>query len=109
MKYFTWIYNNVEYREVDPMDPVPVADENQGKPLYEALGMTLNEAQQVSTDYAWNKIRNQRDVLIAETDWVSGDDVPQSLKDKFYTYRQALRDITTQTDPQNIVWPEKPE
>jgi len=24
------------------------------------------------------------------------------------TYRQALRDITTQTDPDNITWPEKP-
>lgn len=109
MKYHIWTFNNVEYREVDPLLSIPIADENQGKPLYEVLGMTLEEATQVSLDYTWHRVRQERDRRIAETDWVSGDDVPQALKDKFYTYRQALRDITTQTDPQNIVWPEKPE
>jgi hypothetical protein len=46
--------------------------------------------------------------LLAETDWVGGTDVPEAIKTTWNTYRQALRDITTQTDPDNITWPTKP-
>ena len=54
-------------------------------------------------------VRKQRDILLAETDWVSGEDVPQVLKDKWYDYRQALRDVTkTATNLDNVVWPTKP-
>ena len=59
-------------------------------------------------DRAWKCVRKQRDTLIAETDWVGGSDVPDALKTKWNTYRQALRDITSQTDPENIIWPTKP-
>jgi hypothetical protein len=53
--------------------------------------------------------RKMRDMLLKETDWVSGEDTPQSIKDTWFPYRQALRDITTQEGwPLNIVWPEKP-
>tara|TARA_R100001443_G_scaffold22575_1_gene34816 strand:- start:690 stop:980 length:291 start_codon:yes stop_codon:yes gene_type:complete len=57
-------------------------------------------------------LRNERNNLLAETDWVGGTDVPQSLKDVWQTYRQALRDIT-KTEPvdmalSNITFPTKP-
>jgi hypothetical protein len=53
--------------------------------------------------------RAKRDQLLKETDWVSGEDVSQNIKDKWFPYRQALRDITSQEGwPMNIVWPEKP-
>jgi len=53
--------------------------------------------------------KQTRNNLLAETDWVSGEDVPQSIKDKWFPYRQALRDITESEGwPMNIVWPEKP-
>lgn len=54
-------------------------------------------------------LRSRRDMLLKETDWVAGDDVPQVLKDKFYVYRQALRDITNDfTSLNDVVWPIKP-
>ena len=52
-------------------------------------------------------VRKQRDDLLAETDWVGGTDVPQAIKTTWNTYRQALRDITTQTDPDSITLPIK--
>lgn len=50
-------------------------------------------------------VRQERNKLLAESDWTAGDDVPQSIKDLYRPYRQALRDITTL---QHIVFPNKP-
>ena len=56
-------------------------------------------------------LRMQRNNLIAETDWMGNSDVTMSTAWK--DYRQALRDITTQTPSDdtlsNIKWPTKPE
>ena len=56
----------------------------------------------------WGEIREIRDTLLTETDWVSGDDVPTGHKTKWQAYRQALRDVTNQSDPYNITWPTEP-
>ena len=56
-------------------------------------------------------LREQRNQLLAETDWMGNSDVTMSADWK--TYRQALRDITSQTpsddEMSNITWPKKPE
>ena len=56
-------------------------------------------------------LREQRNILLAETDWMGNSDVTMSTAWK--NYRQALRDITktTPTDDalSNITWPNKPE
>ena len=70
--------------------------------------LTENEISTIVTSQAWKCVRKQRDILIAETDWVGGSDVPEALKNKWNTYRQQLRDITNQSDPENINWPTKP-
>lgn len=57
----------------------------------------------------WIIIKSQRNALLAESDWTQLSDVSITNKDQWITYRQALRDITTQTDPFNIIWPSKPE
>ena len=57
----------------------------------------------------WIVVRNERDRRIAETDWTQYQDISLALKVYWAPYRQALRDITTQPDPFNIVWPEQPE
>jgi len=51
--------------------------------------------------------RRNRDAMLRESDWVAGEDVPQAIKDLWFPYRQALRDITKLT-AENFVWPEKP-
>jgi hypothetical protein len=68
---------------------------------------------------AWNndapnrrmaELRRQRDALLVETDWMANSDV--TMSDAWATYRQALRDITTQTPNDdalsNITFPTKP-
>ncbi|MDB2441752.1 phage tail assembly chaperone [Candidatus Pelagibacter bacterium] len=70
-------------------------------------------------ELAWNndvsnrrmaELRRQRDALLAETDWMANSDV--TMSDAWITYRQALRDITSQTPIDdalsNITFPTKP-
>tara|TARA_B000000609_G_scaffold133777_1_gene108910 strand:+ start:316 stop:585 length:270 start_codon:yes stop_codon:yes gene_type:complete len=54
----------------------------------------------------WQWVRNHRNFLLGETDWRSSSDL--TLSDDWKNYRQALRDITTQSDPYNITWPTEP-
>lgn len=56
----------------------------------------------------WNIVRDQRNALLAQSDWTQLPDVPLATKEAWATYRQALRDITDQSDPFNIVWPTPP-
>ena len=58
----------------------------------------------------WNVVRDQRNVLLASTDWTQLTDVAltNTQTADWATYRQALRDVTLQTDPFAIVWPDQP-
>ena len=66
------------------------------------------------TDDAPNRrmadLRRQRDALLIETDYMGNSDV--TMSDAWTTYRQALRDITSQTPSDdalsNITFPTKP-
>ena len=52
-------------------------------------------------------IREGRDKLLQETDWMGNSDV--AMSDDWKTYRQALRDLpATTTDPANPVYPTPP-
>ena len=52
-------------------------------------------------------VRNQRDRLLAETDWMALSDV--TMSSEMTTYRQALRDITDNaTSLDDVTWPTKP-
>ena len=52
-------------------------------------------------------LREQRDIMLKETDWMAGQDRTMSQAEK--DYRQALRDITdTYSDLDTVVWPTKP-
>lgn len=55
----------------------------------------------------WVEIRGQRNKELQDTDWTQLPDAPAD-KTAYEVYRQALRDVTTQTDPFNLVWPVKP-
>ena len=55
-------------------------------------------------------LRNKRNILLAETDWMANSDV--TMSSDWRTYRQALRDIT-KTEPvdmalSNITFPTNP-
>ena len=75
---------------------------------------SLESKEQAWADDAPNRrmaeLRRLRDILLAETDWMANSDV--TMSDAWSTYRQALRDITTQTPSDdalsNITFPTKP-
>lgn len=58
----------------------------------------------------WRNVRLERDARLLASDWVvvraaeSGQPVPGA----WTTYRQALRDVTGQSDPFGIAWPVAP-
>jgi hypothetical protein len=62
------------------------------------------------SDAQWAGVRVERDKLLYECDWTQASDVAlaSSKVIEWQTYRQQLRDITTQSDPLNITWPTKP-
>lgn len=57
----------------------------------------------------WVVIRTQRNQRLQATDWTQLADIPQETKLLWEPYRQALRDVTAQLDPFNIVWPVPPQ
>jgi hypothetical protein len=64
------------------------------------------EELQARIDTQWQVIRSQRNQMLKDTDWTQVEDSPVN-KLAWATYRQALRDITEQTDPFNVTWPVK--
>jgi hypothetical protein len=52
----------------------------------------------------WAAIRAQRNQLLKDSDWTQLPDAPVD-QTAWAIYRQELRDITSQLDPSDIVWP----
>jgi hypothetical protein len=58
-------------------------------------------------DQAEDAVRNQRNRLLSDTDWMALSD--NTLSPAWASYRQALRDITAQEGfPYSVTWPTKP-
>ena len=58
-------------------------------------------------DEQWGRIRIERNAKLIASDWTQVADAPVDAAE-WATYRQALRNITNQTNPFNIVWPAVP-
>ena len=59
-------------------------------------------------DEAAKRVRDDRNKRLGDTDWTQLIDAPLDAT-PWATYRQALRDITTQPGfPHNVNWPEEP-
>jgi hypothetical protein len=65
---------------------------------------------EVRLNIQWTEIKGQRNRLLEQSDWrvVKATDTGIPISQSWKDYRQALRDITTQTDPFNITWPVAP-
>ena len=58
---------------------------------------------------AATNVRLKRDEKLAECDWTQADDSPLKAASAWTTYRQALRDVPTQSGfPHTVTWPTKP-
>ena len=55
-------------------------------------------------------LRFQRNRRLADSDWVvlRAADRGEPVPPEWLAYRQALRDVTDQSDPLNIIWPTPP-
>ena len=80
--------------------------------LYDGMCCIVNvepltaEELQSRVDTQWVVVRSQRNQILKDCDWTQLADAPVD-KTAWATYRQELRDITTQPDPFNITWPEQ--
>jgi len=63
-------------------------------------------------DQKWADIRTRRNRELTESDWVvvkaKETHANASIDSDWVDYRTALRDITKQSDPDDITWPTKP-
>jgi hypothetical protein len=66
---------------------------------------------QAITDQQWKAIRQDRNKLLTASDWVTAKafEANVSVPPEWSVYRQALRDITKQSNPFKIEWPKPPE
>ena len=87
-------------------------DSSQTKPTETEINSKISELDNAE---AMRLLRIERDIRIAKTDWRASSDL--TLADAWKTYRQALRDITTQTpkldsnyelDLTSVTWPTEP-
>ena len=83
----------------------PVLDGETWKQSWTVTSLTSDEIT-INTNNQWNSVRGVRDELLTECDWRACSD--RTMSEDWKTYRQALRDITTQSDPYNITWPAIP-
>ena len=87
-------------------------DSSQTKPTETEVNSKISELDNAE---AIRLLREERDKRIALTDWRASSDL--TITDAWKTYRQALRDITTQTpkldsfyelDLTSVTWPTEP-
>ena len=88
-------------------------DSEQTKPTETEINSKISE---LDREEPMKLLREERDRRIALTDWRASSDL--TLSNAWKTYRQALRDITTQTpklnsdyelDLTSVTWPTEPE
>ncbi len=92
-------------------------DKNQTKPTEEELNNKIAELQ---AEEPYRLLREERNRLIAETDWTQLKDIDLDVirERNWKNYRQALRDLPAKSNPKlneygdldmsSITWPTKP-
>lgn len=60
--------------------------------------------------HKWESVRARRNNLLAQSDWVVTKSFETGIPvtDDWKIYRQALRDVPSQSDVDNISWPTLP-
>jgi len=93
------------------------------QPAFDYMTQTLTQTALAHVNGAWTQgwevsnrptedanrnIRNKRDNLLSQTDWMAMSD--NTMSPAWTAYRQALRDVTAQPGfPFAVEWPAKPE
>lgn len=102
--------------EHDPITQATVLDQT---PIHGEQGWTIGwtvkdkSQEQITqeTEAKAQQIRKIRDQLLTDCDWVTvrATDTNTAIPQEWLDYRQALRDVSSQTDfPHVVVWPTDP-
>jgi hypothetical protein len=97
-------------KNITQKPPVFNAEENRWETSWEVTNASEEEIQRRSEQQS-ERVRAERNSLLSQCDWTQMDDSPLSNVQKaaWATYRQALRDVTTQSGfPWTITWPDAP-
>jgi hypothetical protein len=89
---------------VKGQEPVVVEMDATKAAIYDAKDAAYEAAEPARH---WAAILSQRNALLAASDWRAMPDSPTMSAD-WTAYRQALRDVPSQSDPDNITFPEEP-
>ena len=101
-----WVLRGEDYTGLEWLDS------KQTQPTETEVNSKISELDNAE---AMRLLRVERDKRITKTDWRASSDL--TLSDAWKTYRQALRDITTQTpklnseyelDLTSVIWPTEP-
>ena len=100
--------DRVDWSVVDDGDGPFIAEWNlpDAQPTPEQLNAAWLAA---SSTHEWGLVREKRTILLDNSDWTQLPDVPMSdeKRGEWVTYRQALRDITSQPEG-SVSWPYEP-
>ena len=109
-----WIKNNTDYviGAVEPENSILVPKRPSSAPSWDGSKWVFDG---FSAEQSMEILRIQRNLKLAETDWMAGSDV--NMTDEWRTYRQALRDLPANNTPSldengnltGVTWPTKPE
>jgi hypothetical protein len=116
----TWFNSETKKYEVSAHP-----DDGRINPWVEVVGGTITDSFPPAAGYIFDyvtkewipdtavkeaEVKAERNRLLAASDWTQMPDVTLANKAAWATYRQALRDITTQSGyPFEIVWPTPPQ
>ena len=80
-------------------------------PTYPSLSDVVEKANEFVLQQAWYEVRKLRDAHLKDSDYVTAiaNETGVGVSTEWRNYRQGLRDITSQSDPSNLVWPIHPE
>jgi 2',3'-cyclic-nucleotide 2'-phosphodiesterase (5'-nucleotidase family) len=96
-------------QKAEQTNPVGVFVDNAWKwtQTWGVIDLTVDEKTELYALHS-NVVRSERNAKLSATDWTQVADAPVDQA-AWATYRQALRDITTQADfPWSIEWPKMP-
>lgn len=91
---------------IEGFTPVAIPEQPSHNHVFNYITKQWEDPRTAETE--WPLVRARRNDLLTACDWTQLPDVPLATKEAWAAYRQALRDITEQPDPFNIVWPTPP-
>ena len=79
--------------------------------VYPDVATVRAKAQEYATQQCWYDVRQLRNIELQQSDYITSiaSETGVGISTAWKNYRQELRDITKQSDINNLVWPTHPE